>query len=109
MKQQTLSAHILRSLATAQREGRCSTLETLVDELRVRRADVRTTVSSLDREGFVDATRMRLTLAGFALAASLANRTLPKLRTERRAESTELKDAHEGSASAPRRSSTLAA
>ena len=109
MKPQTLSAHILRSIANAQREGRSSTLDTLVDELRVRRIDVRTTVTSLDREGFLDATRMRLTLAGFALAVGLASSPLPQLRQERRAASKHSKDDREEAASTPRRSSTLAA
>ena len=42
--------------------------------------EVRAMVTQLDREGFVDARRMRLTLAGLALAASLAGKRLPALR-----------------------------
>jgi len=86
-----LSADVLRALYTL-REGRI-TLDDLSDALgasdvpardgvrarSVRREDVREMVRKLDEEGFVDAARMRLTLPGFALAASLTERRLVPL------------------------------
>lgn len=80
MNQQTLSAHVLRALAQAQIEGHVSNLETLVEELRVRRTDVRAVLSSLHREGYLDVLRMRLTLAGFALGRAYLGEQLPELR-----------------------------
>lgn len=68
-------------MAFAQREGRRVDLEGLVVSLGVRRADVRSTLSSLHREGFLDVTRMRLTLRGFAVGIGLAADRLPALRT----------------------------
>jgi Mn-dependent DtxR family transcriptional regulator len=82
MNPKTLSAYILHAIATAQREGRFNNLDTLRRELGVRRADVRSAVTALHRQGFVDATRMRLTLAGFTLALALQARPLPPLRTQ---------------------------
>lgn len=85
-----LAAHVLRALADAQVEGRRMDLDTLAAELgvesddattqegvrvkKLRREDVRAAVSQLDAEGFVDASRMRLTLAGFAMGSSLSSR-----------------------------------
>ena len=85
-----LAAHVLRTLADAQVEGRRMDLDTLADELgvetddastqegvrvkKLRREDVRAAVSQLDSEGFVDASRMRLTLAGFAMGNALSSR-----------------------------------
>jgi hypothetical protein len=72
-------------LAGYQKEGRVANLETLVDDIGVRRADLRRTVSALHREGYVDALRMRLTMAGFALGTALSRAELPPLRTMRAA------------------------
>ena len=80
MNAQDLSTHVLAALALAQTEGRSSSLETLTQELRVRRGDVRRTVTQLHREGYVDALRMRLTLPGFALGRAYLGQTLPALR-----------------------------
>jgi DNA-binding IclR family transcriptional regulator len=80
MTPQTLAPYVLSALATAQVEGRLSNLETLVDALKVRRADVRKTVSALHREGLVDVRTMRLSLAGFALGSTYASEALPPLR-----------------------------
>jgi DNA-binding Lrp family transcriptional regulator len=87
----SLSADVLRSLYEM-RDRRIS-LDDLADALgasviptrdgvrprAVRREDVREIVRRLDEEGFVDAARMRLTLQGFALAASLTERRLVPL------------------------------
>jgi hypothetical protein len=91
-----LAAHVLREMAQAQVDGRALDLDGLVRALgidsdeaplqdgvrarRIRREDVRAIVSQLDREGFVDAARMRLTLAGFAMGSSLAPRKVMPLR-----------------------------
>jgi DNA-binding IclR family transcriptional regulator len=83
MNAQTLSAYVLQALAQAQSEGRTSSLETLTDALRVRRGDVRRTVTLLHRQGFVDALHMRLTLAGFALGRAYMGQTLPPLRVQK--------------------------
>ena len=83
-----LSADVLRALY-ASRDERI-TLDDLCekvganatpirDGIRVRaprREDVREIVRRLDEEGFVDALRMKLTLQGFTLAASLTTRRL---------------------------------
>jgi hypothetical protein len=49
----------------------------------VRRGDVRRVVSALDREGYVDALRMRPTLLGFAVGRSYLGQPLPALRRPR--------------------------
>ena len=81
MSPHTLAPYVVQVLATYQQAGRLCTLEDLVDEIQVRRADVRRTVSALHREGFVDALRMRLTLRGFVLGRVLVKVQLPALRT----------------------------
>lgn len=83
MNTQALSAHVLHTLAQAQLQGRASNLETLTEALQVRRGDVRRCVTLLDREGYVDALRMRLTLPGFAIGRALEAEALPALRQPR--------------------------
>jgi hypothetical protein len=80
MNAQALAAHVLHALAQAQIEGRRQDLETLVQELKVRRGDIRRTVTALHREGYVDALHMRLTLKGFAVGRALTGEALPALR-----------------------------
>lgn len=80
MNIRTLSMHLLQALAHAQVEGRRSNLETLRDELEVRRTDIRAAVSQLHREGMLDALTMRLSLQGFAIGQALSDATLPPLR-----------------------------
>lgn len=82
MTEQHLALHVLQALATAQREGRAASLQTLVDELQVRRGDVRSVVGSLHERGLVDALRMKLTLRGFAIGAALAGAKLKPLRAK---------------------------
>lgn len=86
MNQRTVSAYVLRSLAQAQTEGRSSTLQTLIDELQIRRADVRSAVSALHRGGYLDVMRMRLTLQGFAVGRALLEKELPEPRPAKVAE-----------------------
>jgi len=83
-----LSADVLRALYALRDERitlddlceKVGANETPVkDGVRVRaprREDVREIVRRLDEEGFVDALRMKLTLQGFTLAASLTTRRL---------------------------------
>jgi dienelactone hydrolase len=81
MSPRTLCLHLLRALSLGQREGVRHNLDSLVAEVRARRPDVRRALTQLHQEGLLDVTTMRLTLSGFAVGASLANRTLPALRT----------------------------
>jgi DNA-binding IclR family transcriptional regulator len=80
MNARTLYPHVLQALAQAQTEGQASSLETLTEALRVRRTDIRRTVTLLHRQGYVDALRMRLTLEGFAIGRAYLGATLPPLR-----------------------------
>ena len=80
MEPTTLAPYVLKVLAHHQIKGRIVTLQALVDELQVRRADVRRTVTALDHEGYLDALRMTLTMAGFAIGAGLSDKELPPLR-----------------------------
>ena len=80
MNTHALPAHVLLALVHAHSEGRSASLDTLVEELHVRRGDVRRIITSLHREGFVDALRMRPTLTGFALGRALIGTELPALR-----------------------------
>lgn len=75
-----LAIHVMKRLTIAQTQERLLTLQDLAEDLGVRRADVRRTVSALHQEGFVDALRLRLTLAGFALGSSLVDALLAPLR-----------------------------
>ena len=84
MEPKTLAPYVLKVLAGYQINGRLATLQTLVDELRVRRSDLRKTVTALDAEGYLDAMRMTLTMAGFAVGAGLVERELPPLRQSRK-------------------------
>lgn len=83
MKLETLSLYVLKTLALAQFQGRFATLDTVTREVGARRTDVRRVVSALHRAGYVDALRMRLTLAGFAAGAALRSAPLPPLRAAR--------------------------
>lgn len=80
MTPQVLAPYVLSALHAAQVEGKASNLQTLVDTIKVRRADLRRTATALHKEGLVDVRTMRLTLIGFALGAMYASRELPLLR-----------------------------
>lgn len=67
-----------------QLEGRRSDLDSLCATIALRRADVRATLSDLDREGLLDVLRMRLSFAGFALGLSLLDKPLRTVRTRER-------------------------
>ena len=78
---EALAEHLLRTLACDHLEGRRSDLDTLTAELQVRRADVRSVLSALHREGYVDVLRMKLTLAGFAIGCQLMDVSIGEIRT----------------------------
>lgn len=82
MNPRTLAPYVLRTIARHQLNGHCITLQTLVEDINVRRGDLRKTVSALHREGLVDALTMRLTLRGFTIGVSLLRVDLPPLREE---------------------------
>ena len=82
MNVRTLSMHVLQALAHAQTDGERATLDTLVDQLKVRRRDVRAVVTALHQQGLVDAIHMRVTLQGFAVGRSLVAKELPALRVD---------------------------
>jgi transcription initiation factor IIE alpha subunit len=69
----SIAAHVIVVLAHAQGLGRTVRLDELASEVGVRKADVRRVVTRLHAEGHVDALRLRVTLTGLAVAASLAN------------------------------------
>ncbi len=78
-----IASHVLLYLAQAQARGRATRLDSLAVRIGVRREDVRDVVARLHREGHIDAVRMRLTMSGLALAASLRGCKLPDVRPAR--------------------------
>lgn len=80
LDRKAIAAHVLRHLANAQARGRLVRLDELACEIRVRRKDVREIVASLHAEGHVDAKRMKLTMTGLVLAASMRDAPLRAVR-----------------------------
>jgi Mn-dependent DtxR family transcriptional regulator len=80
LDRKAIAAHVLRHLARAQSCGRLVRLDELASELGVRRQDVREAVTCLHSEGHVDAKRMKLTMTGFAIAASMRECKLRDVR-----------------------------
>jgi len=78
-----VAAHVLRHMAKEQSRGRAVRLDELVNDIGVRREDVRAVVSSLHAEGHIDAKRMKLTFSGFAIAASMRECKLKEVRSVR--------------------------
>jgi hypothetical protein len=79
-KRDVLAIHVMRTLTRAQRRGRVLTLEDVARELGVRKLDVRSVISTLHAQGFVDAVRMRVTMLGLAVGAAVRGERLPRLR-----------------------------
>jgi hypothetical protein len=75
-----VSLHLLRAIAKAAARGRATDLEALAADIGVRKVDCRAALSTLHRQGYVDVLRMRPTLQGFALGASIRNATLEPVR-----------------------------
>ena len=79
---EVMASHLLAAIARAAEEGRRTNLEILAEEVGLRRAEARRTLSALDRQGLIDVVRMRPTLLGFAVGRGLEARGLPSLRRE---------------------------
>lgn len=82
---ESIAIHLLREWTMAQDAGERTTLDDLVERLRVhdagvRRNDVRRIISTLDAQGYADALRMRLTMTGFAIGKSLVDCHLRPVR-----------------------------
>jgi len=75
-----LAIHVMAALTMALRRGERTSFEALARELRVRRVDVRRTLSALHAQGFVDAARMRPTMLGLTLGVAVRNEELRPLR-----------------------------
>ena len=75
-----LAIHVMRVLSRAQQKGEQLSLEDLAARLEVRKVDVRRVVSALDKRGFVDAMRMRVTMMGFVLGCSVSASELKPAR-----------------------------
>ncbi len=75
-----VSLHLLRAIAKAAARGRSTDLEVLALEIGVRKVDCRAALTTLHRQGYVDVLRMRPTLQGFALGASVRNAVLEPVR-----------------------------
>jgi hypothetical protein len=58
-------------------------LEALSLAIQVRRPDVRKAVTALHQQGLVDALRLRLSLAGFAIGTALRAKRLPSIARPR--------------------------
>ncbi|MBK8259482.1 MAG: hypothetical protein IPK82_43350 [Polyangiaceae bacterium] len=83
MNRKTIAAYVLRALAQAQMDGKVVTLAALTSELQVRKSDVRSVVTALHDQGYVDALRMKLSWQGFAIGSALIGATLPELRPQK--------------------------
>ena len=84
ISRRALAQHLLRTIARDHLEGERSDLDSLCATIDVRRDVVRTTLSELHAEGYLDVVRMRLSLAGFALGCSLMGQPLRALDIESR-------------------------
>lgn len=80
ISRQLLAEQLIRTITRDTLAGRRSELDALVKSTGVRRADVRSVLSALHREGYLDVLRMKLTLAGFALGCSLIDAPVPAIR-----------------------------
>lgn len=84
LHRKAVAAHVLRHLARAQLRGRSVRLDELSRTIGVRREDVRSVVSQLHAEGYVDAKRMKLTMMGLTLAAAMRDSKLRPIRNRAR-------------------------
>ena len=69
-----LAPYVLKAFADAQLEGRRINLDDLCEQIPVRRADLRRTVTALHNNDLLDALKGRLTLRGLAAAMALARK-----------------------------------
>ena len=80
LRRDVLAIHVVKRLTIAQTEGHLLSLQDLADELGVRKTDVRDIISVLHAQGYVDALRMRPTLAGFAIGSATSDAELAPIR-----------------------------
>jgi DNA-binding GntR family transcriptional regulator len=80
MNRKHLAQHLLFHLVRAQLGGQRLELQELVDLVKVRRGDVRATLTVLHQQGLYNVLRRSLTLVGFGLGVKLAKQQLPELR-----------------------------
>jgi DNA-binding GntR family transcriptional regulator len=86
MNHKHLAEHLLYHLVRAQLGGHRLNLQELVDLVKVRRADVRSTLTVLHQQGLYDVMRRSLTLHGFAIAVKVDPAALPVLRPVKKAQ-----------------------
>lgn len=75
----SVQAHVLRALAEASSDGRTLYLGDLTEVVSAPRDEIRSAVSELHIDGFVDALRMRLTASGFLFGTHLGKQNLTPL------------------------------
>lgn len=80
ISREALAEHLIRTIARDHLAGKRSDLDSLSATIAVRREDVRSTLTALHKEGYLDVLRMRLTLAGFALGCSLLDQPVRAIR-----------------------------
>jgi Mn-dependent DtxR family transcriptional regulator len=80
LSHKSLAAHVIQTMIAAQKEGDRVTLDGLAEQLRVRRGDVRSTLTRLHQQGLIDVSKMRLTMQGFAIGLALEGKPLAALR-----------------------------
>ena len=80
MNRNDLALHLLFHLGQQHKAGRRPNLQELVSLVKVRRGDVRATLTILHRQGLYDVLRCRLTLGGFAIGVAQRAEELPELR-----------------------------
>lgn len=84
---EAIAIHVLHHLTTHQMNGARIQFDELRRALPVRRMELVRVLGRLDSQGLLDASRLRVTLAGFAIGVSLRDADLPSLRPSRPSES----------------------
>ncbi len=78
-----IAIHVLHHLTTQQMSADAPIrFDALRRRLQVRRMELVRVLGRLDRQGLIDASRLRTTLAGFAIGVSLRASDLPVLRPQ---------------------------
>lgn len=80
---EAIAIHVLHYLTTHQMNGARIHFDELRRALPIRRMELVRVIGRLDSQGLLDASRLRLTLSGFAIGMSLRAADLPSLRTSR--------------------------
>lgn len=80
MDPKKLVSHLLAHLYRAQVSGTRLGLEELVSLIKVRRNDIRKTLTTMHQQDLLDVRTMRLTMLGFAMAMAVDGKALPVLR-----------------------------